>query len=159
MPLLTCLACKTEFFPKNWCPARAGRIKYCSNICRLKALTAAAVSATKGRPGKPWSAETRGKIERFRKERVLPPLRTVSPRGYIMVRDLTRPSRQVMEHRLIAEKTLGRKLKRNEVVHHIDLNPSNNARSNLLICSSEYHNWLHWEMQRRWVQDNLLGAT
>lgn len=158
-PTLRCLVCGKDFIPKQWTPSRIGRTKYCSRACRCKALSVSSVAATKGKPGKMWSVETRCKQEKWRGGRVLPPLRTVSSRGYILVRDLSRPSRQVMEHRLIAEKVLGRKLRRNEVVHHIDLNPSNNAHSNLLICTSEYHNWLHWEMQRRWVRDNLLGPT
>jgi hypothetical protein len=47
------------------------------------------------------------------------------------------------EHRLIAGRTLGRPLKRNEVVHHIDGNPSNNAHSNLIITTPSYHAYLH----------------
>lgn len=48
--------------------------------------------------------------------------------------------------RKIGSEILGRPLKTNEVVHHIDLNPSNNDYSNLLICSSSYHGWLHAKM-------------
>ena len=39
----------------------------------------------------------------------------------------------VLEHRLIAEKKLGRYLKRTEVVHHIDENRVNNTEENLII--------------------------
>ena len=58
-------------------------------------------------------------------------------RGYQRNSDNTR------EHRLIAEKVLNRKLKRNEIVHHIDYNKSNNKNSNLLICDRKYHNLIH----------------
>lgn len=47
------------------------------------------------------------------------------------------------EHRLIAEKVLKRKLKKNEVVHHIDGNPSNNNISNLAVMPIETHIKLH----------------
>jgi len=46
-------------------------------------------------------------------------------------------------HRLIAENVIGRKLKSNEVVHHIDGDRANNKNNNLLVCSRSYHVWLH----------------
>ena len=46
--------------------------------------------------------------------------------------------------RRIAEDTLGRALPAGAVVHHFDENPTNNAKSNLIICPTEaYHNLLH----------------
>jgi hypothetical protein len=47
-------------------------------------------------------------------------------------------------HKGIAEKTLGRKLKYGECVHHIDYNTFNNSNNNLVICpNEEYHKLLH----------------
>ena len=40
------------------------------------------------------------------------------------------------EHRVVAERMLGRKLKKNEVVHHIDLNKQNNDECNLVVLPS-----------------------
>lgn len=40
-------------------------------------------------------------------------------------------------HRVVAELLLGRKLKRGEVVHHIDGNKQNNDRENLMVFSSQ----------------------
>ena len=49
-----------------------------------------------------------------------------------------------MEHRLIAEKALGKILRRTAPVHHANEDPSNNANSNLVICNSpSYHRLLH----------------
>lgn len=48
-----------------------------------------------------------------------------------------------MEHTVIAERILGRPLKKGEVVHHIDGDKMNNKNSNLLICENWYHRWLH----------------
>ena len=41
------------------------------------------------------------------------------------------------EHRIVAEKKLGRKLKQGEVVHHIDGNKRNNSPDNLMVFSSQ----------------------
>ena len=39
-------------------------------------------------------------------------------------------------HRIIAEQSIGRKLKRGEVVHHLDEDKTNNSPDNLVVCSS-----------------------
>lgn len=59
------------------------------------------------------------------------------------------------EHIVIAERALGRKLKRGEVVHHIDGVKDNNANSNLFICTNEYHRWLHEEMSRLYALEKF----
>ena len=47
-------------------------------------------------------------------------------------------------HRWVVEKNIGRKLKSNEVIHHIDGNKLNNNFSNLEIFSSQNeHHSLH----------------
>lgn len=47
-------------------------------------------------------------------------------------------------HRYVAEQMLGRKLKRGEIVHHIDCNKKNNKPSNLVVLSSvKEHMHLH----------------
>ena len=50
----------------------------------------------------------------------------------------------VYEHILVAERALGRQLPVGAQVHHVDLNPSNNSPSNLVICPSDaYHKLIH----------------
>jgi hypothetical protein len=78
--------------------------------------------------------------------------RTLSPHGYVCVTIGGR--RRRYEHVLIAEATLGRPLRshgkghaNNEVVHHIDGDKTNNARSNLLICTHAYHVALHARLE------------
>lgn len=60
--------------------------------------------------------------------------------GYVLVKT---EEGEKAEHIHVAEQVLGRKLKRNEVVHHIDLDKTNNHPSNLIVLSNEVHSKLH----------------
>ncbi len=57
--------------------------------------------------------------------------------GYVLVHFPNHPSSNssgyVRQHRLIAEKILGRPLLATEVVHHIDDDPANNSPENLMV--------------------------
>jgi hypothetical protein len=43
---------------------------------------------------------------------------------------------RVYLHRVVAEQKLGRPLKKGEIVHHLDGDPTNNHPDNLEVCSS-----------------------
>ncbi len=47
------------------------------------------------------------------------------------------------QHRRVAEKIIGRKLKKSEIVHHIDENKHNNNPSNLKIWNQSEHEKYH----------------
>lgn len=81
---------------------------------------------------------------------------TIEASGYVTVHVEGR-HRRVRIHTLKAEAVLGRRLKPGECVHHIDLNKANNENSNLLICTLEYHRWLHARLEHFWV-DNYIKA-
>lgn len=68
-----------------------------------------------------------------------------SGKGYILA---VEKGNSVREHRLVAEKALGKPLPAGVVVHHIDEDRTNNSPSNLVICQNDtYHKLLHANMR------------
>lgn len=53
------------------------------------------------------------------------------------------------QHRIVAEKKIGRKLKKGEIVHHKDGNPQNNKPNNLLVMTQAEHAALHLKEMKR----------
>lgn len=70
-------------------------------------------------------------------------------KGYRYKYDPT--GKQRLNSRIVAEKNLGRKLKSNEIIHHIDGNSLNDSVTNLCLCQSQKeHLGLH-VLQRRYL--------
>lgn len=59
--------------------------------------------------------------------------RTINGDGYVLIRSKAKNRRYEYEHRVVMEKHLGRKLKKNERVHHVDGNKLNNKIKNLML--------------------------
>lgn len=66
------------------------------------------------------------------------------------------------EHRIVAENALGRKLKKQEIVHHIDGDKHNNKIKNLAILPNrKYHNRVHHGLEpiEPYLLINLIGKS
>lgn len=77
--------------------------------------------------------------------------------GYVRI--LNDEGNYVLEHRLVAEKALGRELKKGEMVHHINGDKTDNRNCNLLICDQAYHNWLEGRMAYLYKQEHFGGLS
>lgn len=60
--------------------------------------------------------------------------------GYILVKDYNHPDRNshddLLEHRLIVEQSINRRLQKHEVVHHINFIRNDNRVENLYLCTN-----------------------
>ncbi len=72
--------------------------------------------------------------------------------GYVYI---TLDGRRGYEHTLVAEKALGRRMKKGEVVHHINGNRSDNRNKNLLICDKSYHGWFEKRMAQLYKEEHF----
>lgn len=61
-------------------------------------------------------------------------------------------------HRTISQEAIGRKLAKDEVVHHIDCNYLNNSLDNLMIMSNSSHSRLHKYLDKqRLILEKSIG--
>lgn len=85
--------------------------------------------------------------------------RRIDKDGYVCVYKPEHPdarkSGYVLEHRLVAEEALGRRLTRKEIVHHKDDNKQNNHPANLVLYP---HNGAHLSETRRGIPPNWSTA-
>lgn len=109
-----CIICEKEFIPTNWQVSR-NQGKFCSNKCKFIGIS--------GKNNKNWKSRTLNG-------------------GYVYIREEdTSPLRR--EHIVIIEKQIGRKLKPNERIHHINGIKCDNRIKNLFLCNSSTHQLAH----------------
>lgn len=82
--------------------------------------------------------------------------------GYIEIYSPNHPMKNkrnaVLEHRLVMEQKIGRFLNKNEVVHHINSNKSDNRINNLVLIPSQSEHMKH-EYKTNTKFRNLLKKT
>jgi hypothetical protein len=86
--------------------------------------------------------------------------KSITGYGYILIYAPEHPSRNnkgyVREHRLVMERIIGRRLKREEIVHHINENKKDNRPSNLLLFPNVVSHWKHHRMLRKKSHSKLV---
>ena len=117
----TCQLCGTEFYRSR--KKGSGTIyreqKFCSHKCKHASLNKTAVDRF-----------NRGEYGRH-----------IKRHGYVWISVPAmngQKKREMLEHRFIMERKIGRKLRKEETVHHIDGNRQNNDPSNLELFSSRH---------------------
>ncbi len=135
-------------------PSRMGRSRYCSRKCLADARRLATVPCLEcGQPAKP---DRKSRPRKFccrecsnkyvARNRPNTKGWTITSRGYRMVMAKDHPAASkdgyVLEHRLMMEKTVGRRLARHEVVHHKNGDRLDNRPENLELMTKADHDKL-----------------
>lgn len=132
----TCPTCKKEFEKNyNYSKKYWEKQKYCSIKCSNTLIKKGSIPYNKGKKGL-WGSDSptwRGG-------------RSKTVNGYVRVLIPGTGSHQ-LEHRMIMEKHLGRKLGRKEQVHHINGIKDDNRLENLQVLDIRGHGRLHRKQQ------------
>ncbi|MHB8064334.1 MAG: HNH endonuclease [Ruminiclostridium sp.] len=128
-----CKFCGTPF-PISKSQFLHGRGKFCSNSCKGKYQVATNPPDQRGPKNSQWRG---GRYKEY---------------GYIIVKapsdhPFTRNG-YIKEHRLVAEKMLGRYLLKCEIVHHINGIRDDNREENLIVLTIGEHNKTHAMLRR-----------
>jgi hypothetical protein len=151
-----CETCKKKFIIPSW-KIPQGRGRFCSKRCFYNTKI-----------GKPWGKPIKkgqriSKKTEFKKGEHLRKNhpkwvggRTVGKSGYIFILAPKHPRNNhgyVPEHRFVMEKHLGRYLKKEEVVHHINGIVGDNRLENLMLFkSNSEHSRYHQQLRKNSIK-------
>lgn len=79
----------------------------------------------------------------------------IDDKGYLRILAWDHPNNNkgyMLAHRLLMEQKIGRLLRDEEVVHHIDEDKLHNELSNLFLCTPDEHTRIHNRDKRRSLQ-------
>ncbi len=125
-----CLYCSHEFTFTTYPSAIArGRGRFCSHSCEAKYRTGPLASGWNG--GKHKDSTGRLKVYALGH-----PDARLDGGSYIY------------EYRIIAAQTIGRPLTADEIVHHVNGDPTDNSPANLIVMTPSEHSRLHADMKR-----------
>lgn len=149
--MYVCQHCGNEFFVPQYDINCRPTIKYCSTSCYHAASRKYPQDRKCLQCGKAFAVIAKHKDKKFcdvgcacayRREQKR--IATLGADGYKRVWFADGSGEP--EHRFIVEQMLGRKLEKDEVIHHIDGNRANNDISNLAIMTRGEHSALHRKM-------------
>ena len=116
----------------------------------------------KGLTAKDYNDKHRKKIRNWAKSRIGEQAahwkggKQIDKDGYIRIK---KENKYILEHHLIMEQKLRRKLKSEEIVHHIDFNKKNNNIDNLHLFSNKSEHTKYHQMLKKIVMEELNYAS